>query len=197
MTPEKDSSLVKNYSKTSLKLKIENKLSLQKESKLFSGKDNFLIGIFVPLEESDYGNTYIEAIKALLEVGFQVAICSPMNEKYKKIMELFHKEYPEQFVAVSHSDESERKTLAACDATLMLSEHDALLKRALTYGVVPVTTEEKQLEDFNAVEEKGNAFIIPALTLWHVFEGCIRARENFKFPYDWKNLQVSCMETIN
>jgi hypothetical protein len=68
-----------------------------------------------------------------------------------------------------------------------------VLDEALRYGVVPVSLFHESLSNFNAVEETGNAFLINQLNLWYVFEACIRAKENFKFPYDWKNIQQACM----
>ena len=194
MSPEKSTAIAKNYSKSALKSKLMNKTALQKQNKLNEGKEIFVAGVISPITEAQYGNELIECMKAALEIGVQIIICSDVEKKYQKILDMFQKDYPTLFTYLEFSEENQEKVLAAADSAIFLEESDQkLLEKALTFGVVPVSTPTKILEDFNAVEEKGNAFIIEKVQLWNIFEACIRARENFKFPYDWKNLQLSCM----
>lgn len=58
-------------------------------------------------------------------------------------------------------------------------------------GIVPVALRglNKDLENYNAVEEQGNAFLFPKQNPWSIYGTLVRALENFSFSYDWKNLQ--------
>jgi glycogen synthase len=169
---------------------------MQKVFQLESGTEIFVMGITSPIRETNRGNDIVEAIKALLEIQTQVIICAPVDVKYEKIFQLFQKEHPKHFAVMEYSPENVRKTHAAADSELFVSypeNTEEVLDEALRYGVVPVSISHESLTNFNAVEETGNAFLISQISLWHVFETCIRAKENFKFPYDWKNIQQACM----
>lgn len=58
-------------------------------------------------------------------------------------------------------------------------------------GIVPVmpTGLHKNAENYNPVEESGNAFLFSKPTAWNVHAALIRALENFAFSYDWENLR--------
>lgn len=58
-------------------------------------------------------------------------------------------------------------------------------------GIVPVMLSglHPDAENYNPVEERGNAFLFPALTAWQVYGSLVRALENFAFSYDWENLR--------
>ena len=58
-------------------------------------------------------------------------------------------------------------------------------------GIVPVMLSglHPDAENYNPVEERGNAFLFPALTSWQVYGSLVRALENFAFSYDWENLR--------
>ena len=58
-------------------------------------------------------------------------------------------------------------------------------------GIVPVilTGSHEKAENYNPVEESGNAFLFSKLSAWNVHAALIRAIENFAFSYDWENLR--------
>lgn len=58
-------------------------------------------------------------------------------------------------------------------------------------GIVPVMLVglHKDAENYNPVEESGNAFLFSKLTAWNIHAALIRALENFAFSYDWENLR--------
>lgn len=59
------------------------------------------------------------------------------------------------------------------------------------HGLVPVMLEglHKAAENYNPVEEHGNAFLFEKLGAWNVYRALVRAIENFAFSYDWENLK--------
>ena len=58
-------------------------------------------------------------------------------------------------------------------------------------GIVPVMKEglHHDAENYNPVEEHGNAFLFHELSAWQVYGSIVRAVENFAFSYDWENLR--------
>lgn len=68
----------------------------------------------------------------------------------------------------------------------------------LSRGIVPVMLADlnPNAENYEAAKEKGNAFLFPKLTKWHVYGSLIRALENFQFSYDWENLRQHGKELL-
>ena len=71
------------------------------------------------------------------------------------------------------------------------------LKNLLAYGVVPVALEDPILTDYNPITESGNAFIFSKENKWLFFAAIVRAIENFKFTYDWQNIELAVMATFD
>lgn len=53
------------------------------------------------------------------------------------------------------------------------------------------------LENYNPVLEKGNAFIFNESDKWQFFSALVRATENYKFSYDWQNLELAAMDVFS
>jgi glycogen synthase len=53
------------------------------------------------------------------------------------------------------------------------------------------------LEDYNPVQESGNAFIFTVENHWKCFASLVRALETFRFPYDWRTIQRHAMDTMD
>ncbi len=98
------------------------------------------------------------------------------------------------------TDDNLRKFYAACDSMLFLTEHEEArhaLRDALAYGAVPLARTQafpELLTDYNPNQEKGDSFLFPSYDIWHIFAAIVRATENYRFPYDWKNIAREGME---
>lgn len=68
----------------------------------------------------------------------------------------------------------------------------------LKNGVVPVIPKENSmwsvLSDYNAAKSEGNSFLYELENEWDVFYSIARYLENYKFPYDNKNLVKNVFE---
>ncbi len=66
-------------------------------------------------------------------------------------------------------------------------------KAVVDQGIVPVMLNGvlKGAENYDAVAEKGNAFLFPKMDAWYIYGSLVRAIENFVFPYDWKNIKTA------
>ncbi len=81
----------------------------------------------------------------------------------------------------------------AADLVLFLSSNEAILSLieiAQEKKAVPVSfdflTPEFPLQNYDPVEEKGNAFLYKNFNPFTIFAALVRALENYKFPYDWE-----------
>lgn len=96
-------------------------------------------------------------------------------------------------------DLSRRKVYAGSNISLIFSATTVNileLKKALAYGTIPIALADPVLTDFNPVTEVGNAFIFKAEKPWTFFVSLVRAVENYKFTYDWQNLELAAMGTF-
>ncbi|MFA6024006.1 MAG: hypothetical protein WC777_02205 [Candidatus Gracilibacteria bacterium] len=59
------------------------------------------------------------------------------------------------------------------------------------HGIVPVMLQglHKDAENYNPVEESGNAILFQKLGVWNIHAALVRVIENFAFVYDWENLR--------
>ena len=195
-SPENSIHLFKNYGRSSLKSKLTNKLELQKELKLSVAKETLLIGISTELTDSQKASDLLEILKGSLSIGCQVIVRACGTQKHQKFVEKLEAEYPSQIRVIQDSEKDIHRLYAAADVSLFLVNNKHAQEERLhmmSFGVVPVSVISDELDDYHAQEESGNAFIIHSHDVWNVFEALVRAKENYKFPYDWKNLQATCM----
>ena len=71
------------------------------------------------------------------------------------------------------------------------------LQDFLEKGVVPIihkkNTLSSLLKDFNPIKWEGNAFLYEENNKWSVYAALVKYLENYKFPYDNKNLVKNIM----
>lgn len=75
-----------------------------------------------------------------------------------------------------------------CDTELMLDADVLKFEQAVDAKRVPIVPCNDILEDFDPVAEKGGAFTFDPKNKWTLIDALVRARENRRFPYDWKNI---------
>ena len=91
---------------------------------------------------------------------------------------------------------------AVADAILLFPSQTKTLfselLMAMKYGTVPIVPEDIKTKNiirpFDPVNEKGNGFLFQKNDVWNIFAAIIRAKENYRFPYDWENVIRACME---
>lgn len=94
---------------------------------------------------------------------------------------------------------SRRKIYAASNISLIFennSQNAVELKNALSYGVIPVVKSDPVLKDYTPITESGNAFLHDEDNKWLFYAALVRALENYKFSYDWQNLELAAMNTL-
>ncbi|MFH1012232.1 MAG: hypothetical protein V1760_00580, partial [Candidatus Peregrinibacteria bacterium] len=105
--------------------------------------------------------------------------------------------YPKRVAIVPEENEGKRKIYAAADMIFIPADSTECIeeaKNAMAYGAIPIMAPQNFAEDYDPVQEKGSAFFYTKESPWSFFASFVRALENFRFPYDWKNIQINAME---
>lgn len=156
--------------------KSETKKHILKKLKI-TGKPKALGFICADLElDSDF----LQWIETL---GADFVIMTPQDTVYKNIYNLTKEEIYSQlewydFFLCSNTSES--------------------LKPILDAGVVPIIYQKNSLssllQDFNPMKWEGNSFLYQEENKWNIFATLVKYLENYKFPYDNKNLVKNILE---
>ncbi len=138
----------------------------------FSGKKP-LVGIFLDraLEEKDE-KVIKELFKAVGALEVNVVILG--EEAFKEVH------------CLDYNRANRKKLLNAADMAVAFGFND--VEEMFFNGVIPVSCEREEAEDYNPNKEKGNSFIYKKDNVWGIFAALVRAVETFKFPYDWKHI---------
>ena len=195
--PAYDNKIYQKYSKKTIENKLENKKLFCEEVGLPFNKKVPLLCITYPLTDKNGLNLIQDVINGILEQPVELVFTGIGTEKFQKYVTDLAEANKTKIAIVESDEDEKRKIYAAADIMLVSMDSDECAeeaKRALGYGVIPVIPPEPFAEDYNPNQEKGNAFVYAKGSPWSLFATLIRALENFKFPYDFKNIQISGME---
>ena len=138
-------------------------------------------------------------MEGVVEENLQLAIVAIGTKKYQDYFTFISEKFPQKVVIVSDTEKTKQNLYMASDMFLSVattSECETELKTAMRYGVVPLSLPMEGLENYNPNQENGNSFLQKGESYWNVFSNLIRALENFRFPYDWKNIVKTTMESV-
>jgi len=72
------------------------------------------------------------------------------------------------------------------------TEETPKLQDYLSKGIVPIVYEKNYLstllQEFNPIKGEGNCFVYESKNKWSIYGALVKYLENYKFPYDNKNL---------
>lgn len=98
---------------------------------------------------------------------------------------------------IPYSETARKNLMQASDIIIALPSND--LEEMLMNGVVPISHRSDLISDYNPNTEAGNGFVYGdsgSVDHWKIFAALIRALESFKFPYDWKNIICSGLDSV-
>lgn len=196
--PAYDNKIHQKYSKKTIENKIKNKELFCTEAGLKFDKKVPLICITYPLTDKNNLGMVQDIMNGILEQPIEIVLTSIGTAKYQQYFTDLSEKNSEKIAIIENTDLEKRKIYAASDMILLPTVSEECIesaKEAMNYGVVPIAPPQDFVENYNPNMEKGNAFLYIQDSPWSLFATIIRATESFKFPYDWKNIQVSCMET--
>ena len=173
------------------------KRTLKKTQKNRKPNKIFTIGIISPITQNKFSKEAFTAMEGLCSLGFIVHILAEGDEAARnKSMELSEK-FPEQF-QIHESIKQNRDFIVKNSDILFVPEKPtkSLVNEILAENIIPVIPFESGFEDFNPQKESGEAFCFEMGNFWQMFQAVVRASENFKFPYDWKNLKKNLEKKV-
>ncbi|MBU0727465.1 hypothetical protein KKA95_02165 [Patescibacteria group bacterium] len=197
ITPAYDNKIYQKYSKKMIQNKEKNKVAFCQDFDLPYEKKIPLLCITYPLTEKNNIEIIKDVMDGILEQPVEIILMGIGTQKYQEYFTELAEKNSKQVTIVPDDDENKRKVYAASNIILVPSDSKECLdeaRNAMNYGVVPVISEQDFVEDYDPVQEKGNAFVYKKDSPWSFFATVVRALENYKFPYDWKNISVSAME---
>ncbi|OIO54146.1 hypothetical protein AUJ46_03960 [Candidatus Peregrinibacteria bacterium CG1_02_54_53] len=198
LSPAYDTKIAWRYSARTIEHKVENKTALQKE--LGWPMEPKVPVVCLPAGMSDElgGALLKELLPGLLSMSLELLVLGKGNAAYGELFTELARERGHRIAIIPNEDDNLRKMLAASDIAFFLADPDSMpeLTSCLQYGVVPIAPACKALNDYNPVQETGNAFLAPDETSWLLFASLVRALETFKFPFDWRTIQRHGMETM-
>lgn len=191
-----DHMIYQKYTKKTLQNKEKNKISLCQENGLDYNKRKALLCLTYPLTEEANIEILQDVMGGILEQDILMIIIGIGNKKYQEFFTKLAIKHPKKLAIISDSPANKEKIYAASDIFLATnSDRECLseMEKALNYGVIPISTPNELLSDYNAVQEEGNAFIYQQGSPWGFFAALVRTLENFKFPYDWRSIQMNAI----
>lgn len=196
-TPSYDNKIFRKYSLRTLEAKIENKLGFQKELGWVAEPKIPLLCLSSGMSEERGGEEFKEVLEGIVTLNCQVLVRGIGSPEYGKIFTKLERESNHRVKILRDDETLRRKMYAASDISLFFARDTGEeLLNCLAYGAVPVSPKQPLLQDYNPVQESGNAFLADPHTPWTFFAALVRSLETYKLPYDWRTIQRHCMETV-
>jgi starch synthase len=195
--PAYDNKIFQKFSKKTIESKLENKRLFCEEIGLPFNKKVPLLCITYPLTDKNNLDMLIDVMNGIIEQPVEIVLTGIGTEKFQKYFTDLVEKDKNKIVIVESAEDEKRKIYAASDIMLVPALSEECVeeaRQAMRYGVIPVIQPSDFTVDYNPNQEKGNAFVYLKDSPWSLFATLIRAMENFKFPYDWKNIQIGAME---
>ncbi len=180
-----------------LEQKVQFKTALQAQLGWPKEPRRPMLCIPTGLSEALGGKLFEEMLAGILSLPVEILVLGKGSAAYGELCTKLSKEHRHRFHIVSEKEDAMDAMYGAADMALFLSDPPQTdVKKCLENGVVPVSPEGGLLEDYNPVQETGNAFLFESLSPWHAFAALVRAVETHKFPFDWKTIQRHCQEGV-
>lgn len=199
LSPAYDNKIARKYSARTIEHKLENKLALQDAVGWIEEPKSPVICIPTGMNDDLGGELLTQVLPGLLELPVSIVIRGRGSKKYGEMFLELTKSHSHRVAIVGDDELSIRRLFAGSDMALFLADHDeeGELENALRYGTIPISPQRSILENYNPVQESGNAFVFEAATPWQCFGSVVRAIETFKFPFDWRTIQRHAMDTAD
>lgn len=179
---------------------ITAKERFQKKFGLYEDKNHFMVLVTTPLFEENSAGLWQKLLSGISDLGFQMVIRANASVEYKDIVENFLEDHGGLAAVISEDEYKDAYEVA--DVLLTFSEDSVTQKEvfyALEKGVIPVVSHGfplSYLENYNPNLENGNCFMYYKHSPWSVFATLVRAYENYRFPYDWKNICKAAVQSV-
>ncbi len=199
MTPATDQKIAQRYTASSLEKKGRNKICLQEELGWPAEARRPVMCLPAGMSDALGGKLLTDVLPGLMKLDIELLILGKGSSTYGTLFTKLAGMHPHKIAIIPNEEVAIRKMFAAADCALFFSDPSDLpqLAQVLSYGVVPIAPKSASLQDYNPVQESGNAFLYTEAEVWHCFAAIVRANETYKFPFDWRTIQRQCMESVS
>lgn len=200
MTTMKTGTTVYSHSTEKSRKSTTAKEKFQKNFGLYEDRNHFLVGVTTPLFEKNNADVWTTILQGMSDMGFQVAMRANASKEYKEVAESFIHDH--SGLATLVPEDEYDKIYEVADVLLTFSTDDETITQvntALSKGVIPIVSHDfpmEILQNYNPNLENGNCFMYYKLSPWSIFASLIRTYENYRFPYDWKQICKSAVRSV-
>lgn len=195
-TPATDTALAKKYSARTVEHKGSNKLALARMMEWPEDAKYPMLCIPTAITDASGGQLIEAMMPGILELPCRCVVRGKGSKKYGEFFMKLRQSFPHRVGIIPDDDVSLRLLLAGTDLALLPAKGcEEELHACLRYGCVPVAMPSDGLENYDPVQERGNAFLFEEGTAWQAFAALVRALETLRFPFDWRTIQRHAMET--
>ena len=145
------------------------------------------------------GALFQEVLPGLLTLPLELLVVGKGSATYGSLFTSLAKEHRHRVHIVPDTQDALRSMYEASDIALFLSDPKGMaeLQECLTCGIIPVSLPTGLLDDYDPVQESGNAFLYESPNVWQCFASLVRAIETYKLPFDWRTIQRHGMEALS
>jgi starch synthase len=202
--PETDKLLVQNYSRDSLRGKLENKLVLQKQLNLPVKKGIPIIAMISRLVEQKGLQSILDAMPELMQLPLQIVILGSGEKHYEEALLDWANQFPDKLsLTIGYNEVLAHQIEAAADMYLMPSTFEPCgLNQlySLCYGTLPLARNVGGLadtvidtNDLTLADNSANGFIVSQNTAESLLSTLKQALETYQNQKLWKQLQHNAM----
>ncbi|MBI2794852.1 MAG: glycogen synthase [Ignavibacteria bacterium] len=201
--PKTDAFLRSKFDAKDPSNKSRVKEQLQRSAKLKVNGSAVVATFIGPLTELYGADLFAEAVPALVKDGIQIIVASVIPTEMKKTFDALVKKFP-GMVSVNFGIDEEFVHNAIAGSTLLIkpsrSEASGQYQRcSLVYGTIPVVRTTggiaEGLEDVDATEGTGNAFLFKKADVKDLTRAILRAKEAYEQQELWNKVVGNAMKT--
>lgn len=183
---------------TGSELKMQSKLALQQSLGWPAEPKRPMLCLPAGMSNQLGGSLFEDVLPGLLTLPLELLVVGKGSATYGNLFTKLAKEHRHRVHIVSDKDAPIRQMYDASDMALFLSDPKGMkeLAECFASGIVPVSLPSSGLDDYDPVQESGNAFIFTAANPWQCHAALVRAMETYKLPFDWRTIQRNGMETM-
>lgn len=200
--PETDTHIDTQFSKKTLKKKLKNKMSLQKELGLPENQHTMLIGVVSRLTRQKGFQLLLAELWNLLQFDVQIVVLGTGDPDFEDSFRYFDHTYPDKCRSIiDFNVDLAQKIYASCDLFLMPSAFEPCgLSQmiAMRYGTIPLVHEIGGLRDsvkpYNPITHEGTGFSFVDFSSYVLMETLKQAMEvYYNEPDTWKKMMLAGM----
>ena len=182
-----------------LELKQQSKVSLQEGFGWPAEPKRPMLCLPSGMSEKLGGALFQELLPGLLTLPVELLVVGKGSASYGSLFTTLAKEHRHRVHIVPNKEDDLRTMYEASDMVLFLSDPNGTdeLRLCLTSGIVPVSLPSSTLENYDPVQESGNAFLFETENVWQCYAALVRAIETYKLPFDWRTIQRHGMEVLS